>query len=108
MKLATLRDGSRDGRLAVVCRDLTRAVVAETVVSGLETLQQLLDYWLSTQPKVAQIYATLNTSVGSDPRNATFPRCQWVPAGLTPLHPSQGMPMGSDPEGQTPRQELRR
>ena len=65
MKLATFRDGTRDGSLAVVSRDLTRAVRAETVVAGLRTLQQALDDWSSTQLKVERIYAELNKSVES-------------------------------------------
>src|SRR5437667_4273980 len=63
MKLATFRDGTRDGALAVVSRDLTRAVRAETAVAGLRTLQQLLDDWQSTQLKVERIYAELNEAV---------------------------------------------
>ena len=65
MKLATFRDGTRDGSLAVVSRDLTRAVRAETVVAGLRTLQQALDDWSSTQLKVERIYAELNKSAES-------------------------------------------
>jgi fumarylacetoacetate (FAA) hydrolase len=63
MKLATFQDGTRDGALAVVSRDLTKAVRAESVVAGLRTLQQLLDDWSSTWLKVARIYAELNESV---------------------------------------------
>ena len=63
MKLATLRDGTRDGALAVVSRDLTRAVRAETAVAGLRTLQQLLDDWETTHWKVERIYAELDESV---------------------------------------------
>ena len=63
MKLATLRDGTRDGALAVVARDLTRAVRAESVVAGLRTLQQLLDDWDATSLKVQRIYAELNEAV---------------------------------------------
>jgi fumarylacetoacetate (FAA) hydrolase len=74
MKLATLRDGSRDGRLVVVSGDLSKAVAADTVVAGLRTLQQLVDDWPSTQPKVAQIYGQLNKSVdaGQPAPFATF------------------------------------
>jgi hypothetical protein len=43
MIFATLRDGSRDGSLAVVSRDRTRAVVAQTIVPDLKTLQLLMD-----------------------------------------------------------------
>lgn len=42
MKLATLRDGSRDGKLAVVSRDLTRAIHVPEIA---ETLQYALDHW---------------------------------------------------------------
>ena len=45
MKLATFRNGTRDGALAVVSRDLTKAVRAEAAIAGLRTLQQLLDDW---------------------------------------------------------------
>ena len=60
MKLATFRDGTRDGALMVVSQDLTKAVRAELAVAGLRTLQQLLDDWQSTQLKVERIYAELN------------------------------------------------
>ena len=62
MKLATFRDGTRDGALAVVSRDLTKAVRAEAAIAGLRTLQQLLDDWSSTYLKVERIYAELNES----------------------------------------------
>lgn len=62
MKLASFRNGSRDGALAVVSRDLTKAVRAEAVVAGLRTLQQLLDDWQGLQLKVERIYAELNES----------------------------------------------
>jgi hypothetical protein len=52
MKLATFRDGTRDGALAVVSRNLTKAVMAEAGIAGLRTLQQLLDGWSSTCLKV--------------------------------------------------------
>ena len=42
MKLATLRDGSRDGRLVVVSRDLTRASGVPHIA---RTLQAALDDW---------------------------------------------------------------
>ncbi len=58
----------------VVSGDLSKAVAADTVVAGLRTLQQLLDDWPSTQPKVAQIYGQLNKSVdaGQPAPFATF------------------------------------
>jgi fumarylacetoacetate (FAA) hydrolase len=60
MKLATFHDGTRDGALAVVSRDLTKAVRAEAAVAGLGTMQQLLDHWQSTRLQVERIYAELN------------------------------------------------
>jgi fumarylacetoacetate (FAA) hydrolase len=60
MKLATFRNGTRDGALAVVSRDLSKAVVANAAIAGLDTLQQLLDDWDNTHLSVARIYAELN------------------------------------------------
>ncbi len=60
MKLATFRNGTRDGALAVVSRDLSKAVVANAAIAGLDTLQQLLDDWENTHLSVARIYAELN------------------------------------------------
>lgn len=48
MKLASLK-GGRDGRLAVVSRDLTRAALAEDIAP---TLQAALDNWRETAPKL--------------------------------------------------------
>src|SRR3546814_12077509 len=48
MKLASLRDGSRDGRLLVVRRDLERAVMAESA----RTLQAALDDWTAVAPRL--------------------------------------------------------
>ena len=42
MKLATIKDGSRDGYLAIVSKDLTRCVSAEMIAP---TLQAALDDW---------------------------------------------------------------
>ncbi len=42
MKLATLRDGTRDGKLALVSRDLTRAALVPQIA---RTLQAALDDW---------------------------------------------------------------
>src|SRR5262245_11821379 len=63
MKFATYRNGTRDGALAVVSLDLTKAVIAETTIAGLATLQQLLDDWQDTHLKAERIYAELNEAV---------------------------------------------
>jgi fumarylacetoacetate (FAA) hydrolase len=57
MKLATLKDGSRDGLLAVVSRDLTQAHFAAGIAT---TLQQVLDDWNFVSPQLEDLYATLN------------------------------------------------
>jgi len=58
MKLATLRDGTRDGRLAVVSRDLARALVATDIAP---TLQAALDDWPRVAPKLAEMFIALDT-----------------------------------------------
>ena len=57
MKLATLRDGSRDGQLVVVSRDLTLAHHAAGIVSR---LQGALDDWNFIAPQLGDLYQTLN------------------------------------------------
>ncbi len=57
MKLATRKNGTRDGELLVVSRDGTRGVVAHEVAS---TMQALLDNWDVLAPKAENLYAALN------------------------------------------------
>jgi fumarylacetoacetate (FAA) hydrolase len=57
MKLATLKDGSRDGRLVVVSRDLS---LYQHVPKISATLQHALDHWELVAPRLEQVYATLN------------------------------------------------
>jgi fumarylacetoacetate (FAA) hydrolase len=61
MKLATLRDGSRDGRLLVVSRDLSRAVEARGVA---RTLQGALDSWAEAGPELAALAQRLEAESG--------------------------------------------
>jgi fumarylacetoacetate (FAA) hydrolase len=82
MKLATLRDGSRDGRLLVVSRDLSRAVEARDVAP---TLQAALENWAALEPKLAAIHRRLNDNAdGASPLDpaqlmAPLPRAyQWA------------------------------
>jgi fumarylacetoacetate (FAA) hydrolase len=56
VKLATLRDGTRDGRLAVVSRDLSRAAFADGIA---RTLQEALDDWDGHAPALAALAADL-------------------------------------------------
>ncbi len=57
MKLATLKDGSRDGQLVVVSRDLTLAHYATGIASR---LQQVLDDWGFMSPQLQDLYDALN------------------------------------------------
>ena len=53
MKLATLNDGSRDGKLVVVSKDLTRYCGADNIAP---TLQAALDNWDEIAPKLEALY----------------------------------------------------
>ncbi len=57
MKLATYKDGSRDGQLVVVSRDLATAHYA-TGIAG--RLQQALDDWNFIAPQLQDLYDALN------------------------------------------------
>ncbi len=59
MKLASLKQGGRDGTLVVVNRDLTRAVVVADGIAP--TLQQALEDWADAQPRArGALSANLN------------------------------------------------
>jgi fumarylacetoacetate (FAA) hydrolase len=57
MKLATYKDGSRDGQLVVVSRDLSTAHYATGIATR---LQQVLDDWDFMAPQLQDLYDTLN------------------------------------------------
>jgi fumarylacetoacetate (FAA) hydrolase len=57
VKLATLQGGGIDGKLLVVSKDLSRAVVAVSVAA---TLQQALETWEACEPKLRALYDSLN------------------------------------------------
>ena len=67
MKLATYRDGSPDGRLLVVSRDLQRAVDAGTIAPNLPNLLTALERWDSAAPALQRLSDMLNagTAAGS-------------------------------------------
>ena len=83
MKLATYKDGSRDGQLVVVSRDLTQAHYATGVANH---LQQVLDDWNFMSPQLQDLSDALNNGRARhafpfDPRQcmAPLPRAyQWV------------------------------
>ena len=57
MKLATSRDGSRDGQLVVVSRDLSSAHYATGIATR---LQAVLDDWNFLAPQLQDLYQALN------------------------------------------------
>jgi fumarylacetoacetate (FAA) hydrolase len=57
MKLASLKEGGRDGTLVVVSRDLTRAVKAAHIAP---TLQAALEDWATVEPELKSLYRLLN------------------------------------------------
>jgi fumarylacetoacetate (FAA) hydrolase len=91
MKLATLKDSTRDGKLVVVSRDLGRAVAATAIVG---TLIEALETWSRTAPRLQQLYEALNAGQASgsfalDPTQlaAPLPRApQWLDASAFHSH----------------------
>jgi len=82
MRLATIRDGSRDGRLAVVRRDGEALADASRVAP---TLQAALDRWEDCEPALRRLAADLDAGRGPaapiDPvrLHAPLPRAyEWV------------------------------
>lgn len=57
MKLASLKEGGRDGVLLVVDRDLKHAVAVSEIAP---TLQQALEQWSQSQPQLEAVYEALN------------------------------------------------
>jgi len=75
MKVASLKDGSRDGSLAVVSKNLRRAMKVSHVCP---TLQAALDDWTYCAPLLEEAYQALNGGTASrafdfDPREAMAP-----------------------------------
>ena len=59
MKLASLKEGGRDGTLVVVSRDLARAVKATGIAP---TLQRAMEEWGDTAPRLNAVYEVLEGS----------------------------------------------
>jgi fumarylacetoacetate (FAA) hydrolase len=75
MKLATLRDGTRDGRLVVVSRDLSLAVPVPTIAP---TLQVALDEWSRTEQRLRAVSLRMEAGAADgaipfDPAQAMAP-----------------------------------
>jgi fumarylacetoacetate (FAA) hydrolase len=63
MKLATLKQGGRDGTLTVVNRSLT---FCRPVPAIARTLQAALDDWDACEPQLRQVYEALNSGAFND------------------------------------------
>ncbi|MBI2241108.1 MAG: fumarylacetoacetate hydrolase family protein [Magnetospirillum gryphiswaldense] len=63
MKLASLKQGGRDGTLVVVSRDLTRCVAVPAIA---RTLQAALDDWDVVAPKLEAVSVGLNAGTNPD------------------------------------------
>ena len=75
MKLATLKDGSKDGRLVIVSRDLTRAADATAIAP---TLLAAVESWSVSAPRLQALSERLNEgrldgAFDFDPRQAAAP-----------------------------------
>jgi fumarylacetoacetate (FAA) hydrolase len=93
MKLATIRNGSRDGRLAVVSRDLARAVFADGIAP---TLLDAIERWARVEAPLEKLAKQLadNQCGGAfafkpEEAMAPLPRCyQWLDGSTFANHGS--------------------
>ena len=87
MKFATLPNGTPDGRLHLVSRDLTRSAPAQAA----ETMQAALENWSAIEPRLKAEYEALNTG-GGEPFDAAkalapLPRAwQWLDGSAFDSH----------------------
>jgi len=91
MKLATVKDGTPDGALHVVSRDLTRSIAATGIAT---TLQEAIEQWDSVAPTLHELYDALNadavaaaTPLDTACLAAPLPRAwQWLDASAFHSH----------------------
>jgi fumarylacetoacetate (FAA) hydrolase len=91
MKLGTQKDGTRDGTLVVVSRDLTRAVAAQDVAP---TMQRALDDWPRAEPALRRLSEQLESgkaagafAFDSHKMMAPLPRSyQWIDGSVFKNH----------------------
>lgn len=57
MKLATLKNNTRDGLLVIVNKQLSKCVAVPEIA---ENLQQALDHWDKVEPQLREVYLALN------------------------------------------------
>jgi fumarylacetoacetate (FAA) hydrolase len=93
MKLATIKNGSRDGRLAIVSKDLTKAVFADRIAT---TLLDAVERWAEVEGSLRARYLELERGAAEhtftfDPLQAMapLPRCyQWLDGSTFANHGS--------------------
>lgn len=91
MKLATLKNGSRDGALLVVSRDLSLAVSAIEIAP---TMQAAIDDWANVRERLGALYQRLNRgelpeafALRPDALDAPLPRAyQFLDGSAYPAH----------------------
>lgn len=111
MKLATLRNGTRDGRLVVVSRDLTRYTDASFLVP---TLQGALDDWRRLAPHLAAMAQSLEADAVPSARFhendalSPLPRAyQWLDGRVGPSHGEPLLNRGGSDAFAAPREPIR-
>jgi fumarylacetoacetate (FAA) hydrolase len=91
MKLSTLQDGTRDGRLVVVSRDLARAIEVPAIA---RTMQAALDNWTRNEPELKRVFAALEAGpvegqfpFNEDHAHSPLPRAyQWCEGSVYLVH----------------------
>lgn len=91
MKLATLKNNTRDGQLVVVSRDLKHAVAVPNIA---KTMQAALDDWDKIEPELQNVYERLNKNeikdaISFNPQKAEAPlprAYQWADASAYVNH----------------------
>ncbi|MEH0666096.1 fumarylacetoacetate hydrolase family protein [Vibrio scophthalmi] len=73
MKLASLKNGTRDGRLVVVSKDLSRYLDVSDIAP---TLQAALDDWSSVAPQLETQYQGLNRGEANDSLAFSAEQCE--------------------------------
>ena len=97
MKLASLNDGTRDGKLVVVSKDLTRYCPADNIAP---TLQAALDDWANCAPKLQNLYTDVEHRTVPCERfhereaHSPLPRELWK---QTTMYRSKGTPPSARP-----------
>ena len=73
MKLASLKNKTRDGQLVVVSKNLNQAVKVSNIAS---TMQELMDNWSDLAPKLEEVYIQLNQGQISDAFDFVESQCE--------------------------------